>query len=58
MTGRIASFVGFNNYITSHTIDAQSVTLNQNKLQGYWAFETAGQIFQGDASATTVPNPL
>jgi hypothetical protein len=34
------------------------VTLNQNKLQGYWAFETAGQIFQGDASATTVPNPL
>lgn len=57
-TGRLASFVGFNTYLTSYTIQNQSVTLNQNKLQGYWGFETVGQIYEGQAAATTVPNPL
>ena len=58
--GTLASFVGFNNYITSYNVDTQNVTVNDDKLQGYWAFEVAGQIFQGQAppGATTVPNPL
>ena len=58
LTGRLASFVGFNNFITSHTVETQSVSLNANKLQGYWAFETLGQISEGDAPGITVPNPL
>jgi hypothetical protein len=34
--------------------------VNANKKQGYWAFETVGQIIQGQAppGATTVPNPI
>ncbi len=58
LTGRLASFVGFNTYISSYTIDNESVTLNENKLQGYWGFETVGQVSQGQAPATTVPNPI
>ena len=58
LTGTIASFVGFNNYITSHTVGTQSVPVNANKLQGYWAFESNGQVSSGDAAGTTVPNPL
>jgi len=58
LTGRLASFVGFNNYIESFAINNETVTLNQNKLQGYWAFEAVGTVAQGDASATTVPNPI
>ncbi len=58
LTGRLASFVGFITYITSYVINAQSVTVNANKSQGYWGFETIGQVFQGQSPATTVPNPL
>lgn len=58
LTGRLASFVGFNTYISTHTIDNQSVTVNANKAQGYWAFESAGQVSSGDAAQTTVPNPI
>lgn len=58
LTGRLASFVGFNTYITDHTIQNQTVSVNGNKLQGYWAFESAGQISSGDAAQTTVPNPI
>lgn len=59
-TGTIASFVGFNNYITSYKIKNQTQTVNANKKQGYWGFESisgvqTGQIPEG---ATTVPNPL
>ena len=57
-TGRLASFVGFNTYITNYKIWNQTVTLNANKLQGYWGFENLGIVFQGQASSTTVPNPL
>ena len=57
-TGRLASFVGFNTYITSYTIDNQNVTVNANKLQGYWGFETVGQVFEGQSAGTTVPNPI
>ncbi|MFM1931666.1 MAG: hypothetical protein RL226_969 [Bacteroidota bacterium] len=60
LQGRIASFVGFNNYISSYTIDQQTVEVNANKLQGYWGFETLGQVITGQApaGATTVVNPL
>lgn len=59
-TGRLASFVGFNTYIGSHTIKNSSVTVNANKLQGYWAFEPPppATVLQGLAPVTTVPNPI
>ncbi len=58
LTGRLASFVGFNTYISDYTINSQSVAVNANKLQGYWGFETLGNVTEGQAPATTVPNPL
>ena len=60
----VASFIGFNTYITSYKVKDSTVTVNGNKLQGYWAVEgkvpgfgfvTTGQAPPG---ATTVPNPL
>ncbi len=64
LTGRLACFVGFNTYISSYTINTQSVTVNDDELQGYWGFETTvlGVPYvstgQAPAGATTVPNPL
>lgn len=64
--GTLASFVGFNNYITSHTVQDSVVAINANKVQGYWAFETSvdvggftyGQVDEGDGAGVTVVNPL
>ena len=36
--GKLASFVGYNNYITTHSIGNNSFPVNGNRLQGYWAF--------------------
>ena len=67
LTGTIASFIGYNTYISSFTIDQQSLTVNDDRAQGFWAFEVhplpAPAItpapFSGQApGATTVPNPL
>ena len=62
LNGTLASFIGFNTYITSFSPRSQMVTVNSNRLQGYWAFEidTMGinQVYQGQATGTTVPNPL
>lgn len=58
LTGTLASFIGYNTYVNSYTIKNQAVNLNQNKLQGYWGFETLSQVFQGQAPGTTVPNPI
>ncbi|RYJ45678.1 hypothetical protein [Flavobacterium beibuense] len=60
LTGTMASFIGYNNYITSFDINGNTVAVNSNKLQGYWAFETLGFIIDGQApeGAVTVPNPL
>lgn len=64
LTGTIASFVGFNTYIQDYVINTQNVSVNGNRLQGYWGLEVAtpfgvntitGQAPEG---ATTVPNPL
>lgn len=67
----IASFVGYNTYITNFLIKNQSITVNENKKQGYWGFETSGTITAlnnfpflyydtGSApdGATTVVNPI
>ena len=60
--GTLASFVGFNTYITTFDVDNTTFPVNGNRAQGYWAFalndypySTSGQA---PASATTVPNPI
>lgn len=63
LEGTIASFVGANTYIRNYKINNEIVTVNENKLQGYWAFETDFPnvaIIEGQApsGATTVPNPI
>jgi len=66
LTGRLASYVGFNNYITSHVIKDSTVVVNANKLQGYWAFEWGiehlgilyGGVNKGDGAGVTVVNPI
>jgi hypothetical protein len=60
ITGRLASFVGYNNYITSFDLNGSTITVNDDVLQGFWAFEALGFTTQGQATegATTVPNPL
>lgn len=61
----LASFVGYNTYITSHTVNQMQDVVNANRLQGYWAWETQPNQFlpepileTGQAPATTVPNPI
>ena len=60
----VASFIGYNTYITSYKVKDSTVAVNANKLQGYWAVEAHvpgfGFVTTGQASpgATTVPNPL
>ncbi|MDX2003565.1 MAG: calcium-binding EGF-like domain-containing protein [Chitinophagales bacterium] len=58
MTGRLASFVGFNTYIRSYNIKDSTVTVNGSRPQGYWGFETPYTVSSGQAPATTVPNPI
>lgn len=59
-TGTLASFVGYNNYITSFDLNGSTISVNDDKLQGFWAFEALGFTSQGQApeGVTTVPNPL
>ena len=59
--GTLASFVGFNTYITSFDVDNTTFPVNANRAQGYWAFalndypySTSGQ----STGVTTVPNPI
>lgn len=60
----LASFIGFNTYLGNYKVKDSTITVNANKLQGYWALE--GKAFgigflsqgQAPAGATTVPNPL
>ena len=65
LEGTIASFLGYNQYITSHTIRNKSETLNTDTTQGYWAFETHDEglpvdvdVVSGHAQGTTVVNPI
>ena len=67
-TGTVASFIGYNTYLTSYTIKNNPITVNGNRKQGYWGFETlltvAGMSQVIDTSgqapdgATTVVNPI
>lgn len=61
----IASFVGYNTYISSYLVNQLADEVNENKLQGYWAWETHAnaligqpQLQTGQAPGTTVPNPI
>lgn len=66
--GTIASFVGFNTYLTTVKPREKTLTVNDDKKQGFWAFETSlnapydiyNQLYSGaaPAGATTVVNPL
>jgi hypothetical protein len=61
--GTLASFIGYNSYITQYKIKDSLDVVNANKLQGYWAFEYNVQGFGGTVKgqapgAITVPNPL
>lgn len=64
LTGTLASFIGFNTYITSYNVNGRNVNVNANKLQGYWGFESTvfGQSYflsgQVPPGFTTVVNPL
>jgi len=60
LTGTVASFIGQETYVQSYTIKDSTVVVNQNKLQGYWGFETNFNVTTGQApaGATTVPNPI
>ncbi|MCB0795531.1 MAG: hypothetical protein KDB88_12405 [Flavobacteriales bacterium] len=64
LTGTIASFIGFNTYISSFTVHEQQVALNDDRPQGFWAFELhdplipLAPITGQSAGVTTVPNPL
>ena len=60
LTGSLASFIGYNTYISTAQVNQQSITVNDDKLQGYWAFESQGTMTTGQApaGATTVPNPI
>ena len=60
VTGRLASFVGYNNYITEFDLNGSTISVNDDVLQGFWAFEALGFTTQGQVpeGATTVPNPL
>lgn len=63
--GTLASFIGFRTYLKNYKIKDSTVSVNANKDQGYWGFETIvpgwGSYIstgQAPAGATTVPNPL
>ena len=60
--GTLASFVGFNTYITSFDVDNTTFPVNGNRAQGYWAFALNDFPYsssgQAAAGATTVPNPI
>ncbi|WP_264519895.1 hypothetical protein [Flavobacterium sp. N1994] len=60
--GTLASFVGFNTYLTTFNIGNNIFPVNGNRAQGYWAFGLNDQPYstsgQAPAGATTVPNPI
>lgn len=60
----LASFIGFNTYVNSFKVKDSTITVNANKLQGYWGLEGKVSGFgflstgQAPPGATTVPNPI
>lgn len=37
--GTIASFIGFNSHLNDLTVKEKTITINEDKSQGFWAFE-------------------
>ena len=60
LSGTLASFVGYNSYISSFDLNGSTIDVNDNKAEGFWAFEALGFTTQGQApeDSTTAPNPL
>ena len=61
--GTIASFIGYNTYISSFAVQDSSIAVNGNRSQGFWAFEidnppVSPAVYSGQAPGTTVVNPL
>ncbi|MEM6298363.1 MAG: hypothetical protein AAF740_06715 [Bacteroidota bacterium] len=66
--GTLAGFLGYNTRVGDFQVGEQSVTVNADKAQGFWAFEseitipefnyTYSDVATGQAPATTVVNPL
>ena len=63
--GTIASFIGYNTYLGSYLVHDSTVVVNDDRLQGYWAFEVLNPPVStpvssglGTPGATTVVNPL
>jgi len=64
--GTVACFVGFNTYIKTLQPKTMEEVINDDKKQGFWAFETDldspldqyNQITTGQAPNTTVVNPF
>ena len=66
--GYVSSFLGYNTYIGTVTPFSEPLDINDDRLQGFWAFETQldppfdafDQVLSGQApvGATTVVNPL
>jgi len=56
--GTVASFIGFNTFITSYKIKDSTVNVNGNRAQGYWGFEDQYGVVTGQSKGTTVPNPI
>ncbi|TVR80974.1 MAG: hypothetical protein EA412_03915 [Chitinophagaceae bacterium] len=58
LTGTLASFLGYNNYLEEIKIKDEKMNVYGNRSQGFWAFETTFSVDSGSAPVTTVPNPL
>ncbi|MBU3660567.1 MAG: hypothetical protein FGM14_11880 [Flavobacteriales bacterium] len=57
--GTMASFIGYKNYISSLLVKYQTLTVNSNQIQGFWAFESILGLQSGlGINLTTVPNVL
>lgn len=64
--GTVASFLGYNTYIESYNLKNETVSVFENKVQGYFGLESNGtvsgynfnNVSEGDAPQTTVPNPI
>ncbi|WP_026935318.1 hypothetical protein [Christiangramia echinicola] len=56
----IAGFVGFNTYISNFKVKNETVEVNDNKLQGFFAFESIAGVNTGQvpSGGITVPNPI
>ena len=66
--GTFASFLGANNYLTQYRVGTKDETVNGNRKQGYWSFESKlssayssnDRMYNGQSpeGGTTVVNPI